>query len=483
MNDRIRKVIKERSGPSFEERVAVSSARFAISTREKEAEQKQILEAAVARARARPCDSPVRAKELYPPTIEDCGKEHAHTRRQNEARYKRESTERKLRMTNREPLFKLSEVAAAFDMQDQRMKDNKRRMKEDEDRRWDHLQELQVRVIERPLLLEAAVAVESNTPAPPPLLAEGDVIPEAEPKDQNWRAKFQGKLQHHIKQTIKERSGPSFEERIAIRSAKFRKEAKETEVQQLKVIEDAVAKAWTHPCESPFREKELEPRSIESWYKEHAETRLEMETRYAELAAESQARRDAREPLFKVSEVEAVFEMQRQRQLANQKRLRDDEAKNWAELQNMQHEVIDRPLLVENYERTVHTKKEIEPRLIPNHTKRPQMEQNILKAVSCPDFKDSAWGKELDSLRSRLDVRPKLHEIAYPPKVFKEKPCRPRTETDLDKRVRTCISQPWFSQTQWSTQVQEIAQRMNDRPKLHEITYPVRTPKFVAPKR
>ena len=46
------------------------------------------------------------------------------------------------------------------------------------------------------------------------------------------------------------------------------------------------------------------------------------------MAAESQARRDAREPLFRVSEVEAVFEMQQQRQKANQKRLLSRERGN-----------------------------------------------------------------------------------------------------------------------------------------------------------
>ena len=38
----------------------------------------------------------------------------------------------------------------------------------------------------------------------------------------------------------------------------------------------------------------------------------------------------------------------------------------------------------------------------------------------------------------------------------KEKPCRPKTETDLDKRVRECISQPWL---EGGLPIQSIGQR------------------------
>jgi len=464
MNDRIRKVIKERTGPSFDERVAVAASKRQKETKKTEDAQKEVIEAAIARAKARPCESATRSKELIPPSIEEWGKDHARIRRTNEAAYAKADAERKWRMDNREPLFKLSEVAAAFDMQNQRKRENMAFLQDQENKQWDHLRELQERVLHRPLLIEDPSGAGGS--------GHQAEEPEEKDNDPNWKAKFQAKMTKRIQQTIKERSGPSFEERVQVRASKFRKEAKATRDTQLKVIEAAITRAKARPTESPFRTKEETPPSIEEWAKKHKQTRADNEAMYAEEYAQRKYRMDTREPLFRVSEVQAAFEMQNKRQLENKRKLRKMEQDRWNMLQSMQQRVVHRPLLVEHFERPVHAKSEPELRLIPNHTKPMNKDISIKKCVSQPWFLESAWGKEVATFKERMDNRPKLHEIAYPPKEIKEKPPPAKFVTPLDKRLEEVMKQPWFGRTQWASEVQNIKQRQDDRPKLHEISYP-----------
>jgi len=212
LTDRIQKKLKETTGPSFEERVAASAKVFQIKTKATEDQQAKLIAAAIARAKEHPCESSVRLKKDTPPAIEDHAREHADTRRQNEQRFAREAAERKHRMDTREPLFKLEDVKSAFDMQEQRMKENKRRMQKEEDTRWEHLRELQERVIHRPLLMEDGGFLLATQPK---------VEEEEKETDPNWKAKFNAKMHKRITQTITERSGPSFEERVAVRAKKF----------------------------------------------------------------------------------------------------------------------------------------------------------------------------------------------------------------------------------------------------------------------
>lgn len=464
MNNRIRHVIKERTGPSFEQRSAAASKEFRKKTKLTEDSQAVIIQAAVDRARARPCESAPRAKELIPPSIDEHGKEHAHIRRSNEKHYAKLDAERQHRMDTREPLFKLEEVAAAFDNMKERISENKKRMTDDENKRWEHLREVQERVIHRPLLMEdpsggSGAPKEENTD-------------EEKEKDPNWKAKFHAKMNRKIKQTISDRSGPSFEERVAVRSAKFRREAMATVNGQTQVIEAAIARAKARPSESPFRTKEETPPSIEDWGHVHKQIRADNEARYGEEDAARQHRMNTREPLFRVSEVQAAFEMQEKRQAENKKRLRDDEKERWAFLAAMQEKVIDRPLLVEKFERERNTKSNPDIRLIPNHSKPVPLQATVSKCVSQKWFKESAWGKEVEALHARMDARPKLHEIAYPPKKIEEKPPPPKMRTPLDDRLAGVMQQAWFKNSQWASDVKNIQQRQNDRVPLSEISYP-----------
>merc|ERR1712150_208495 len=144
----------------------------------------------------------------------------------------------------------------------------------------------------------------------------------------------------------------------------------------------------------------------------------------------------------------------------------------WKHIQDLEAKVIDRPLLIEDYHRPEHQRSVPNLRLIPNHSKETPLQAKIAKAVSQKWFTDSAWGSEVSKLRERMDVRPRLHEIKYPPKVFAAKPVPPRVLMPVEIKMHAAVSKSWYQKSQWAEYVRDLKQRMDDRPKLHEISYP-----------
>jgi len=275
-----------------------------------------------------------------------------------------------------------------------------------------------------------------------------------------------------IKQVLREATGPSFEERIAAASANFRRQALETERKQTQIIEDAKMRAKQQPSASAVRPKELVPPSVEERAEEHARVIRENTRKYASESAARTHRMKTREPLFRVSEVQAAFEQQRQRQAERRKQLADEEARQWQHIAELQDRVVHRPLLVEDYQRPVHSRTVPNLRLIPEHTKDTPLQSKVHKAISRSSFQESDWGQEVLAIRDRQNKRPGLHEISYPPKQFQEKQVPAPVPYAMDLRMKAVIAQPWYQKSEWSEKVKEIRQRQDDRPKLHEITYP-----------
>lgn len=283
----------------------------------------------------------------------------------------------------------------------------------------------------------------------------------------------QAKLQERLKTSIKEAKGPSFEERVAVAAKKFQLEARATQEEQRKHLEEAKERAKLRPCASAARSKELTPPSFEDFAKEHQKTIKENMKKASKEAKARKHRMDTREPLFKVSEVESAFEAMRQRQEERKQQLQRDEEERWEHIKEIQRKVIDRPMLHESYERPVHVKPHaVEERLIPEHAKDTIKDMKIKKAVSRQWFTESAWGKEVWGLKEKMDARQKLSEIQYPPKKHAEPPMPRRIIQPMDTRMNEVIQSPWFKKSQWSEAITEMKQRQDDRPKLHEITYP-----------
>jgi len=288
----------------------------------------------------------------------------------------------------------------------------------------------------------------------------------------DFKAHHKVQINSRIKSVLSECTGASFKDRANAASKEYRKRTKLVEDHQKRLIEEALARAKAKPTNSPFRDKSLTPASMEERYRVNSELRKEKERAFAQEAAETKQRLDTRKPIFDLSEVEAAFKECKRRQVAHRKELREDEERQWEHIRHLQQKVIDRPLLVENYHRPEHMRSLPELRLVPNHSKETVMETQILNGVEHKDFLESAWGKEVESIRERQNSRTPLSKIAYPPKVFPPKVSGPRALMPIEVQMHAVTHQAWFQKSDWAEKVREIRQRMDDRPKLHEISYP-----------
>jgi len=280
---------------------------------------------------------------------------------------------------------------------------------------------------------------------------------------------LKGHLNGRIRETLKEHTGPSFEERSRMAAKEFRMRAQAMEREQQKVLDEALERAKLRPCSSAVRPKEMIPPTPEERALHHAQVIKKNNARYAKEKADREKRIKSREPLYKVSEVKAAFEEQERRQRERKKQLREEERLQWEHIQELKERVVERPLLVEEYHRPEHTRTVENPRLVPEHSKPTLLEAQLHKALSAPDLADYRL-----AIKQRQDVRPKLHEIQYPPKKFVYKP-REKVMSDMDKRLEELVQADWYKRSGWASQVAEIRQRQDDRPKLHEIAYPPKT--------
>lgn len=291
----------------------------------------------------------------------------------------------------------------------------------------------------------------------------------------DWKHQFKAKMQGKIGKMIKEGTGPSFDERLMAAAARKRKDALETEKQQKQIIADAVARARERPSWCPHRTAEETPESIESRAKKGVLLVRERDKEAAQKLEELKHRMKTREPLFKVSEVNAGYEEMRQRQEARKRQLAKEEKEQWAHLREIQEKVFERPLLLEDggqKDPKARERKPIEERLVPNHSRPTTMDLRIQNAFKSKGYLESQWAGEVKAIREKTANRVPLSDIPYPPKKYPPPPPRPKDTNDTDKRMAKVVSSPWFLKCDWAQQVKEIRQRQHDRPKLHEITYP-----------
>lgn len=271
------------------------------------------------------------------------------------------------------------------------------------------------------------------------------------------------------------KAGPSFEERVSRAAADFRSRARATETEQRQILAEAVGRAKARPMESQPRPKSEEPESVEERTKRGRRKLALEQAEYARQAEETLHRMRTREPLFKVSEVNKCVDDLKQRQKERKKELQDDERQRWEALKSLQFSVLNRPLLVEAYERPpkplVHRAKAIYT------PPEDPLDKKIRNAMSSKSFSESGWCADVAAIKDRQNARPKLHEIPYPPKV-----CQPRSPpedrpTEIDLRMGSAVQQGWFKGSDWAREVQKMKEKQDSRPRLHEIAYPPKTPK------
>eukprot|EP00929_Paragymnodinium_shiwhaense_P049537 TRINITY_DN24981_c0_g1_i1.p1 TRINITY_DN24981_c0_g1~~TRINITY_DN24981_c0_g1_i1.p1 ORF type:complete len:212 (-),score=53.72 TRINITY_DN24981_c0_g1_i1:55-690(-) len=163
--------IKERIGPSFDERLQQAVSRRTLVMKEQEREQRQRLTEARTKGERRAHDaSPIgafmRSGEAPNEEKQAALLEGRRSKMRDQAREYREHTARlKESLRTREPLFRVSEVAAAQKaLRDQSQK-RKRELHEEEKKRWAHIADINRSVLTRPLLMDSTGGL---APAPMP---------------------------------------------------------------------------------------------------------------------------------------------------------------------------------------------------------------------------------------------------------------------------------------------------------------------------
>lgn len=160
IKDLVKHTMRERVGPSFDRRMEAAVARKQQEMRELEREQRaRIMEARENGMKKSQNASPIaefiRAGEA--PNSEKQAQILEHRRKkmaeQSQA-YRRQKEALQERLRNREPLFRISDVSAAQKQLQEKAQKRKMELLADEQKRWQHIEEINRKVLEKPLLMQ-----------------------------------------------------------------------------------------------------------------------------------------------------------------------------------------------------------------------------------------------------------------------------------------------------------------------------------------
>mmetsp|Transcript_70815 Transcript_70815/g.124997 ORF Transcript_70815/g.124997 Transcript_70815/m.124997 type:complete len:448 (+) Transcript_70815:64-1407(+) len=148
-------------------------------------------------------------------------------------------------------------------------------------------------------------------------------------------------------------------------------------------------------------------------------------------------------------------------------------------LRSVQDSVMSRPLLMDSSGSDFHETRSLRTRSASagHIRKEPEtfMETKVERAISMPFYQSSKWAKKVSKIKERMDERPKLHEVKYPPKEVPEpSDCDVLTPrpTWLDQKIHRAILKDSYQNSQWAQHVDELNTKMANREKLSEISYP-----------
>lgn len=232
-------------------------------------------------------------------------------------------------------------------------------------------------------------------------------------------------LHKRLSSTVRSRSGPSFDERVEAASKAFTKKQRAVEAEQLKQLQAAVEKGRSRPTSAPTRPKSQGP-DQRAMLQERMKQMKEQETAYKNHVAAIKDRMGQREPLFRLSEVQAGIEMLKEKQEEKKAELQQEEAERWETIRGVKEHAFQRPLLIEDYNYRPPVKQLSEAASAPNL--RPQsagalgcfdneFDERIANQISKRWFAESDWGKKVKQMKERADNRQKLHECLYPQKI------------------------------------------------------------------
>ncbi|CAK9080056.1 unnamed protein product [Durusdinium trenchii] len=240
-------------------------------------------------------------------------------------------------------------------------------------------------------------------------------------------------LRSRLSKSVRSNAGLSFDERIEIAAKAKHDETSKQELAQRKVLQDAVEKGRSRPTSAPVRPSKLSPNQ-QAMLQERIRKMKEQEDAYKKQVLEMRQRMKDREPLFRLSEVQAGFEMLRQQQDERRRELQHEEHQRWEHLRAVEVNAFQRPLLIEDFNyRPPRARSECWDGRVSARDGTSRMEpsepaldsedfdERLRAAVAGRWFKESDWGKKLKEMKEKVDNRQKLHEIRYPQKCDSHK--------------------------------------------------------------
>jgi len=234
-------------------------------------------------------------------------------------------------------------------------------------------------------------------------------------------------LHKRLVATVRQRAGPSFDERMQKALKEMKTKARAAEAEQRKNLSACVERGRSRPATAPVRPQSESPNQA-AMLRQRVQTMRKARAGYSSQLDAMKGRMDRREPLFRVSDVTAAFEMQKRRQAERRQQLTDEENARWEQLRTMEENAANRPLLIENptYRRplAVNQSKSTSELPAPGHSWPPSaldrsdldVDKRILRSVSTKSFRESSWGQTVKHIQEKTDNRQKLHEATYPPK-------------------------------------------------------------------
>eukprot|EP00440_Ansanella_granifera_P058478 gb/GFBE01063380.1/.p1 GENE.gb/GFBE01063380.1/~~gb/GFBE01063380.1/.p1 ORF type:complete len:274 (+),score=67.76 gb/GFBE01063380.1/:1-822(+) len=233
-----------------------------------------------------------------------------------------------------------------------------------------------------------------------------------------FQASLKADLQKRLQSTVKQRAGPSFDERVGKAVKEMSKKAQAVEVEQRKNLQAAVERARSRPCASAARPQANNPQQ-QKMLEARMSAMREQEKAYKEELEQLRDKMDNRKPLFNLADVEQGMEMLRQKQELRKQELAREEKERWQHLRSVARKAQSRPLLIEDPTyRPPKTMSTPELRLPELDPQSPDPHQRLKAAMESTWFKKTKWSKELEKLKEKTDNRQKLSEISYPPKCL-----------------------------------------------------------------
>jgi len=240
-------------------------------------------------------------------------------------------------------------------------------------------------------------------------------------------------LHSRVGSTVRTRAGPSWDERLEVSVKAFQAKARVVENEAKKTLQDSIEKGRSRATSCPIRSDADTPNQ-QAMLQQRKKKMKDLELEYKGQLEHLRDKMEKREPLFRLSEVNAAFAMQKDRMQERKRQMNADEHERWEHLRSMEEKAAGRPLLIED---------------------------SSYRAPKKTPAASASMGA-LDSA-SPIDKSVTINPHA----VFGG-----REEYEKDVRIREAVSQKWFTQSDWGKQVQGIKDKVNSRQKLHEIKYP-----------